>query len=229
MKTFHLRYLILFLIIPLAFSCKKKSTGDIRQGVIEYKIIYLQEEIGNFSTGVLPQTMEVIYKQDKVKNTIEGALGFFHLINIADLDKMTNTTFLKFIDKKYVYEGKKSEEPCCFGQFEGMKITITDETKEIMGLECTKAIASFNNSEKQSFPLYFSTEIGVPNPNATSPFKDIPGVLLEFQTKLGNSDIIMIAQRHESIVIDDKEFSHLQNYRTVNRTDMEVIFNALLK
>ena len=197
--------------------------------MIEYKIVYLQEEIGNFSNGVLPQKMEVIFKEDKVKNTIEGALGFFHLINIADLDKKTNTTFLKFIDKKYMYNGKKSEEPCCFGYFEDMKITITDETKEIMGLECTKAIASFNSSEKQSFPLYFSTEIGVPDPNATSPFKDIPGVLLEFQTKLGNSDIIMIAEKYESIVINDKEFDHLQNYRTVNRMEMETIFNALLE
>ncbi len=229
MKTFHARYFILLLVIPLTFSCKKKSTGDIPQGVIEYKIIYLQDEIGNLSTGVLPQKMEVIYKKDKVKNTIEGALGFFHLINIADLNKNTNTTYLKFIDKKYVYEGKKSEYPCCFGQFDDMKISITDETKEIIGLECTKAIASFNNSEKQSFPVYFSTEIGLPKPNATSPFKDIPGVLLEFRTKLGNSDIIMIAQKYENIVIDDKEFNPLQNYRSVSRKDMETIFNKLLE
>jgi GLPGLI family protein len=217
------------MVIPLAFSCKKKPVGEIPQGIIEYKIIYLQEEIGNFSTGVLPQTMEVVYKGDKVKNTIEGALGFFHLINIADLDKMTNTTYLKFIDKKYMYKGKKSEKPCCFGQFEDMKITITDESKEILGLDCTKAVASFKNSDIRSFPLYFSTEIGVPDPNATSPFKDIPGVLMEFQTKLGNSDILMIAQKYERTFVNDKEFNHPQNYRIVNRTEMETIFNALLK
>ena len=62
--------------------------------MIEYKIVYLQEEIGNFSTGVLPQKMEVVFKEDKVKNTIEGALGFFHLINIADLDKGPIQLFL---------------------------------------------------------------------------------------------------------------------------------------
>jgi len=228
-KTFHLRYLFLLLVIPLVFSCKKKPAGEIPQGVIEYKIIYMQEEIGNFSTGVLPQTMEVIFKGDKVKNTIEGALGFFHLINVADLDKMTNTTFLKFIDKKYVYKGRKNEDPCCVGNFEDMKITITDETKEIMGLQCTKAIASFKNSEIQSFPLYFSTEIGVPDPNATSPFDDIPGVLMEFQTKLGNSDIIMIAQKYENISINDKEFEDPQNHRMVTRMEIETIFNALLE
>ena len=229
MKTFHFRYFIPLLVILLAFSCKKKPKGEIAQGIIEYKIVYIQTEIGNFSTGILPQTMEVAFKGSKVKNTIEGALGFFHLINIADLDKMTNTTFLKFIDKKYVYYGSKNEEPCCFGHFDDLNIDITKETKEILGFECTKAIATFDDSGKESFPVYFCTELGLQDPNATSPFKDIPGVLMEFRTKLGNSDIIMVAQKYENMAINDKEFDHPNNYTEVNRVEMETIFNALLE
>ena len=33
-----------------------------------------------------------VLKKGMVKNSIEGALGFFSLVNISDLDEMTNTT-----------------------------------------------------------------------------------------------------------------------------------------
>ncbi|KPK84569.1 MAG: hypothetical protein AMS27_09555 [Bacteroides sp. SM23_62_1] len=224
------RYLIFSLIIVASFSCKKKPpAAKSDEGVIEYRIEYLNDKVGNFSTGVLPQTMVVKFKKNKVKNSIEGAMGFFSLINIANLSEMTNATYLKFVDKKYAYEGQKNEEPCCIKQFEGMKVTLTDETKEIIGFIGKRANISFPDTNQDSFSVYYTTEIKLKNPNIMNPYKEIPGVLLEFRTNLGHTNMLMIAEKYYPENLPDKEFHLPRNYRKVTKNEMEKILNALLE
>ncbi len=222
--------MIICMLLVVAFSCRKGShEAKSDEGTIEYRIIYPDDKIGSVSPSLLPQTMEVKFKKDKLKNTIEGAMGFFSLINITDLDEMTNATFLKFIDKKYVYKGQKKEQPYIMTPLEGMKITFTDETKEIIGLTGKKAIVFFPGTDNDSFPIYYTTEINVKNPNITSPYKDIPGVLLEFRANLGQSEIHMVAEKYKPEYLPDKEFNFPRNYREISKQDMEKILNALLE
>lgn len=218
------------MIIVGTFSCKKRpSEAKTDCGVIEYSIIYLDDKIGSFSTGVLPQTMVMKFKKDKLKNSIVGAMGFFSLINIANLNDMTSATFLKFIDKKYSYLGQKNEEPCCLTPYEGMTITYTDETKEILGFTGQKALISFPKSDNESFAIYYTTEIKVKNPNILNPYKEIPGVLLEFRANLGQSEINLVAENYYAENLPDKEFHFPRNYKEISRHEMEKIINALLE
>ena len=173
--------------------------------------------------------MVLKFKKNKLKNSIEGAMGFFSLINIAHLDEMTNATFLQFVDKKYSYQGQKHEEPCCIMYFEGMKIIYTDESKEILGFTGKKAIISFPDSSRDSFPIYYTTEISLKNPNIMNPYKEIPGVLLEFRANLGNSEIQMVAEKYSPEYLPDKEFHYPRNYREISKHEMEKIINALLE
>lgn len=156
-------------------------------------------------------------------------MGFFSLINIVDLDDVTTATFLKFIDKKYAFLGQKNEGPCCIKQFEGMTITNTNETKEILGFIGRKAIISFPETNNESFPVYYTTEIKLKNPNISSPYKDIPGVLLEFRAILGQSEIQIIAENYYAEYLPDKEFHFPRNYKEISKHEMEKIINALLE
>ncbi len=156
-------------------------------------------------------------------------MGFFSLINIADLNDMTNATFLKFVEKKYAYLGQKNEEPCCIKQFEGMSITYTDETKNIIGFTGKKAIIAFPEINRESFTIYYTTEIKLKNPNIMNPYKDIPGVLLEFRANLGQSEIQMIAEKYYKEYLPDKEFHFPRNYKEISKHEMEKIINALLE
>ena len=64
-------------------------------------------------------------------------------------------------------------------KYEGMKISITSETKTILGYECKKAIASLKNGN--SFIVFFASAIipsAIENPFQ---FNDIPGFVLEYQ------------------------------------------------
>ncbi len=210
-------------------SCKKRS-ADIapEEGLIVYNINYLEESVGNYSSGILPHKMESRFKEGMVKNSIEGALGFFSLVNISNLDEMTNTTLLKFIDKKYVYRGKKKEPPCCFTGFDGMEIEFTDSTKKIIDYTCNEAIVSFPGTDRKSFAIYYTTEINFDEPNAVSPYKEIPGILMEFTATLGGTSVIMVAEKYLRGNIPDKEFILPRNYMEINKNELEDIMNALL-
>ena len=188
----------------------------------------MDETIGGYSSGILPQKMESRFKKGMVKNTIEGALGFFSLVNIANLNEMTNTTFLKFIDKKYVYQGKRREPPCCFAGLEGMELKFTNSTKQILNYACQEAIVSFPGTTKKSFPVYYTTEINFDEPNATSPFKEIPGILMEFHATLGTTMVIMVAEKYLPGKVPDKEFIIPKHYKEINKNELENILNALL-
>jgi len=229
LKLLTYRYLAICLILIISISCKKISHRTVsEQGTIVYNISYREGKVGSYSEGILPHKMESRFKDGMIKNSIEGALGFFSLVNISDLDEMTNTTLLKFIDKRYVYKGKRKEIPCCFMNMDGMDIKFTDSTKRILNFTCNEALITFPGTDRKSFPVYYTTEIQFDEPNALSPFKEIPGILMEFQASLGGTFVNVVAEKYVPGKIPDKEFSVPRNYKEIDKDEFENIMNALL-
>ncbi len=74
----------------------------------------------------------------------------------------------------------------------------------------------------------WAEELDIDNPNSNTPFMDIPGVMLEFNTLMGNANMHMMATRYEVQDIPQKEFLTPENYRPVSKTEMESILNALM-
>jgi GLPGLI family protein len=198
------------------------------EGKIRFDITYAQSKVGGYSTSVLPKEMIMEFNEDMVKSTIEGGLGFFNLVNVSDLNSLQHTTWLKFIDKKYIYEGEKKDTPCCFGMLSNMRLEYTDKTKEIAGLLCHHARANFPDNGIESFDIWYTRELGIENPNSNSPFHEIPGVLLEFNTLMGNANMHMIATSHSVQKIPEKHFQSPKNYRPVSKAEIERILEALM-
>lgn len=222
------KYPVLFALILLTSTCIRKPEGERTEGKIKFRITYEQGLVGGYSTTVLPKEMIMAFSNDMVRNTIEGGLGFFSLVNVSDLRNYQNTTWLKFIDKKYIYIGDKKEKPCCFGMLEGMVLTFTDSTKEITGMECKHAIASFPDNGIKPFNIWYTQEIGLYNPNGNTPYRDIQGVLLEFNTLMGNSNMHMVATSYEAHHIPQKHFQPPRNFRPVTKDEMDRILYALM-
>lgn len=222
------RYLVLFVLVFFLVACKKRPSGEMAEGRIKFAISYEQNRLGGYSTTVLPREMIMEFSEDMVRNTIQGGLGFFSLVNISDLRNYQNTTWLKFIDKRYIYRGDRKELPCCFGMLEGMELEFTDSLKEIAGLKCRHAIARFPENGIEPFDIWYTREIGLNRPNGNTPFKDIPGVLLEFNTLMGNANMHMVATSYENQHIPRKQFQPPRNYSPVSKMEMESILNALM-
>lgn len=70
-------------------------------------------------------------------------------------------------------------------RYEGLKITVTNEKKTILGYDCKKVIATLKDGS--SYSMYCATAI---TPSATEnpyQFKDIPGFILQYETSSGTS------------------------------------------
>lgn len=222
------KYPVLFALILLSISCVREPAGEKKEGKIKFRITYEQGPMNGYSTTVLPKEMIMEFSNDMVRNTIEGGLGFFSLVNVSDLRNYQHTTWLKFIDKKYIYIGDKKETPCCFGMLEGMVLTFTDSIKNIADMECRQVIASFPNDGIKPFNIWYTKEIGLYNPNGNTPFHEIPGVLLEFNTLMGNANMHMVATSYDAQHIPQKHFQPPRNFRPVTKGEMDKILYALM-
>jgi GLPGLI family protein len=223
-----LKYLPLTLLVILLVDCNRGKRPGLTEGRIDFKITYEQQEIGGYSASLLPSKMTMEFRDNMVKNTIQGGMGFFNLVNVSDLNNYQFITYLKFIDKKYIFKGDKNEPPCCFGLMDGMDIEFTRQTKEIIGFDCRKAIASFPDGDIESFDIWYTEELQLNKPNGNSPFQKIPGVLLEFNTIMGNANMHMVAKSCDVTRIPARIFELPKNYTKVSKLEIETILNALL-
>jgi GLPGLI family protein len=65
-------------------------------------------------------------------------------------------------------------------QFEGIVVTLTNETKTILGYECKKAVARLKDGSY--YNIYYALAI-IPSANENPyQFKDIPGFIMQYET-----------------------------------------------
>ncbi len=223
-----LKYLSLTLLAILFVDCGRKKITGLTEGRIEFQITYEQQEVGGYSASLLPAKMTMEFRDNMIKNTIQGGMGFFNLVNVSDLKNYQFITYLRFIDKKYIFKGDRNEPPCCFGLMHDMNIEFTKQTKEIIGFDCKKAIASFPDESLESFDIWYTEDLQLNKPNGNSPYRKIPGVLLEFNTIMGNANMHMVAKKCDVSRVPAKIFDLPKNYTQVSKLEMETILNALL-
>lgn len=71
--------------------------------------------------------------------------------------------------------------------YDGMKLFFTSETKNILGYECSKAEATLKNGK--TYNIWFATEIIPTIQENPFQFKDVPGLIMEYDTESGTSKI----------------------------------------
>lgn len=80
-------------------------------------------------------------------------------------------------------------------KYDGMKVTLTNETKTILGYVCKKAIATL--ADGSALNVFYAPEI-IPSSNENDyQFKDIPGFALEYEAEIekGKSKITFTATK----------------------------------
>jgi GLPGLI family protein len=68
-------------------------------------------------------------------------------------------------------------------KYEGISFETTNETLEIAGYNCKKAIARLKDGS--SFVVYYTPELEVADKNYDSQFKNLPGLALQYEWQSG--------------------------------------------
>ena len=227
-----MRYLFSRLLIVLVFTgaCNRHkipTEGPVNAKVIDYKVEYLESKAGSIPTSILPSKMTLVFAEHIALNRIDGFLGQFSLSYIANLKTTTVTTMLKLFDKKYYYIGKPGELPCGINKMEGIKIHETGHTKEISGFSSKELIVREGNYPE--LYIYTANIDNIKNPNITTPYSEVEGVLLEFYTSLSIMQMKLSASRLYNKEIDWSLFKVPDDYKLISRPEMEKAINELFR
>jgi hypothetical protein len=175
---------ILIIILTISGCQKREHLGIYDHGRLEYKITYLNADQGNFDPALLPRKMILEFNEDYCTNTIDGFMGMFRLGNLTYFSKKKSITYLKVLDKNYIFNGGRNELMCCFEMFDGMVIEEDTLTNTIAGLNSKHAKALIPGTN-ETYDIYYTHDITLKHPNITNPYKDINGVLTDFVLYMG--------------------------------------------
>ncbi|MEN9443212.1 MAG: hypothetical protein RIS47_102, partial [Bacteroidota bacterium] len=92
----------LFMVVALVYSCGLDSHLP-REGTINYQINYLSDRKSNPIISYLPETMKVYFKDNKTVTEIQGYMGFFSLKYYTNAKRHVNCSYLRILDKQYIY------------------------------------------------------------------------------------------------------------------------------
>lgn len=219
------RILSFMMIAAIIMGLSSSSIAKEFSGVITYKITYPGTEVDASMAAMMPKMAVLTIKEHMSKFEINmGQMG--SQVQIFDGDANTATTVMNMMGQKLYYV--ETIEDVDVDADEKVSIDVKDETKEIAGYECTKAVVTVNQGgEDMLFTIYFTEEIGSSSMNMDSPyFKDIPGAMLEFEINTGGGTMKMEAINVDKKKIDDSEFEVPEGYEEKTEEEFNQMFGG---
>lgn len=225
-----MRYIRLILISALIFTglegCDHSGLKNLNEGEIHYSIRYTGNH-GSVSEAMLPNNMVVKFKNSRVMMEIMTPIGNNGIINIIDYENNTLETYIRLFGMKYVYRSVAGEIPPGIDPMSNMIIEKTSRTREFFGLECNHATATIPETGF-TYDLWYTTEIELHNPNISTPFNTIDGVLIMFFYRMGDMIVEFEAQGVYRRSIPEKEFTPGSKYRNLDRPTMHSIISKMM-
>jgi GLPGLI family protein len=182
--------------------------GDKSEGIIVYDITYPKPHPESSTQSMMPSEMEFQFKDDKYINDLSIMGGVISIKYIVDNQKKELVEYAKIISSKYAAKIDLATLPTLLKDVPVHTVKLVEgETKEIAGYTCKKAIVTVADKVPYSFDVYYTTDIALTDPNWCTPFKDIPGTLMEYQIEKFNVIMRFTAKEVKNLEQDAKEFS----------------------
>jgi len=196
------------------------------EGTIVYDIVYAKERQDKVSDKTLPTKMVIKYKKNKLLNQIEGMGGMVTLTYIQDKDLNRSHYLVKLLNKKLYYTDSLGEISTNFmyANSSGIIITPSHEKREILGYLCKSATIQVGDSGTTKFNIFYTSEIGQPNPNQDTPFEPIKGIMLEFGMILSKVHVNLVASTIEPGNVATSEFNIPTDYKRMDKETLLEVF-----
>ena len=221
-----IKYFIIFLVFLFVYSaCGKKKTHN--EGTLVYKITYLESKSKKPIIALLPDKVEIKYKNNNRAIIVKGFWGTFQMKFVTNFDKKKNYTILSAVGKNYYVETPIDSMNAGYETIKDLKIEPdTKDTAIIEGLLCYSAKVINKTISDSVLKFYYTYDINIKDPNMGSPYKDIDGVLTEFTSKI--MSIKMYFQLVDIIdePIDDKEFELPKGYKKLSKKEFEDLLKS---
>jgi GLPGLI family protein len=215
-----MKILLAFAVIGMIMTSNSYAKGF--KGIITYKISYPDMDLDPSAQAMMPKMMTFKIRENLGKTEIDIA-GMMKQIQIIDGENKIVYSLMEMMGQKFYFEMTEEEIK---KEMEEEKIKssveIVDETKEIAGYKCKKAIITVEQEgDENTFVVYFTKELGTKDLNFdNNVFKDIDGVMLEFEINEGN-----MSMKLEAVSVDKKnvpmsEFEIPEDYEKTTKEEL---------
>ncbi len=219
----HTTLILIILHLFIAHSCKSGKIQSETEGTVTYKVSYEADREANPLIGMLPSQVIYKFKNNNISILSEGYLGCFTTKFISKIDEPKSSILFKILNNKMNYEFNNDEVPFIYNHKLATKIKHLKTDKIIAGYQC-KLARVYINELPEYIDVYYTKELNIKAPNRNTPFSEIDGVLLEFETTINKIKTKFTAQSVNLNLVDDKEFLIPADYV---KTDTQTILNFL--
>ena len=216
----HALHILIVIFSLFLIGCGGKST-EKSEGIISYKVTYPKMDKSNFMFEFMPKKMELVFKNDKYITNLSAGMGLFKTSFLVDKDENEFSQLVKLVDKKYKLTLKDEKVEESLKQLPSFTIENTDETKKILGYNCKKAIITINDGSNDAFTVFYTNQINIESPNWCNQFKEIDGVMLEYQYEKYDVCMRFSANEIKFKKIDDSEFEIDEKYIELSEADLD--------
>lgn len=223
-----MRLTVFILLFILVSACNLNFNREhMVEGIMTYKITYLQDESENPLISLMPPTLEMTFKNNAVKMEVEGWMGVFKSTFIKPGASDEAINMLKMMGKRYYYVSDTEDGFMGMTSYHNLNLQFTGKTKQILNYKCKHAMASVPDTDIR-FDVYYTDKIAIKNPNQYTPFAAISGVLMEFSMEINGIKMLLQAKDIKGCEIPDDVFLVPKNYQKVEKTTIDEIFQSLV-
>jgi hypothetical protein len=177
---------------------------------------------------IMPKNLVVSFKDDNIIYELISPLGNSGIINLSNPSKEIYDTYLSLFTIRYFYSSKPGEIYPGFEAMRGMEVRKTSRSAEICGFKCKNAEVTFPSDRSKIYNVWYTDQIPVKNPNASTPFYQIDGVLMSFFFFIGRSEFHFEAQNIYKKEIPDKTFERKDKFKKVSKNDINKFINKMV-
>jgi hypothetical protein len=222
-KAFLLAVISTFII----FSCSKNGGRIMNQGEIHYDVQY-EGQVTKMPLEIMPKNLVVSFKDDNIIYELISPIGNSGIINLSNPSKEIYDTYLSLFTVRYFYSSKPGELYPGFEAMRGLEIKKTSKSAVICGFKCKNAEVTLPSDRSKIYNVWYTEEIPVKNPNASTPFYQIDGVLMSFFFFIGRSEFHFEAQNIYKKEIPDKTFERKEKFKKVSKNDINRFINKMI-
>lgn len=216
------------LLFLIAFAGQSFAGGKEFNGTIVYNITYPDSKMDAQTLAMMPKTMKMKIKGNMSRT--EMSMGMGTTIIIFDSEVKTGVMLLDFMGQKFAMKMTAADFEEEIKDLPEPTVVTTDETKEIAGYACKKAIVKVKEkgSETESeMIVYYTEDIAAAKNNELNPlYKNIPGTMLEFSKVENGLNMLLSAVSVEKEKIADSEFVTPEGFKEVTKDELKGMFGG---
>lgn len=193
------------------------------EGTIVYSLNFDEAGLDPASASML-QGREMIISIKGDKSKMEMDMGMMKTATISDNKAGTAVTLMDIMGQKMALKMTKEEIEKQRSEVKEPTIKYTDETKEIAGYKCKKAIAI--TEEGDELAIYYTDDIPSGSNTPNNQFKGLKGFPLEYQANQNGLKMLVTAKSVKVGKVDDSKFKISSEYKEVTQEELQKMFGG---